>query len=235
MKRVVIFGGGDQARTAYVYLSEDSPHEVAAFTAHDAKDADQTLMGVRMVPFATLEEHYPPDEFAIFIAIGYRRVNRNRAEVFDECVRRGYELISYVSSRASHSSKLALGRNCFILENCAIQPFVSIGDNVVISAGSIIGHDCVIGDHCFIAPGVVITGGVTVGPYCFVGANATLRNGVRVGRECVIGAGAIILKDTKDREVYLVKGTDPSSISASALSSFVGTHERRRLARRSTT
>lgn len=38
MKRVVIFGGGDQARTAYVYLSEDSPHEVVAFTAHDAKE-----------------------------------------------------------------------------------------------------------------------------------------------------------------------------------------------------
>lgn len=232
MKRVVIFGGGDQARTAYVYLSEDSPHEVVAFTAHDARGDGQTLMGLQMVPFGTLEEYYPPDQYALFIAIGYRRVNRNRADVFDECSRRGYELISYVSSRASHCSDMVIGRNCFILENCAIQPFAKIGDNVVISAGSVIGHDAVIGDHCFIAPGVVITGGVTIGPYSFIGANATLRNGVRIGRECVIGAGALILKDTREREVYLVKGTEPSSISASALSLFVGNHERRRLARR---
>ena len=32
---VVIFGLGDFARIASVYLEEDSPHKVVAFTAHE--------------------------------------------------------------------------------------------------------------------------------------------------------------------------------------------------------
>ena len=37
--RVVLFGTGDFARVASVYLAEDSPHEVVAFTVHDARAA----------------------------------------------------------------------------------------------------------------------------------------------------------------------------------------------------
>lgn len=232
MSKVVIFGGGDQARTAFVYLTEDSPHEVAAFTAHNVNGGGGELLGRELVPFAQLEERYPPEEFDIFIAIGYGRVNHDRADVYDECLRRGYRLISYVSSRSTHFGEIQMGRNCFILENCSIQPFVTIGNNVVISAGSIIGHDVVIGDHCFIAPGVVIPGGVVIGPYCFIGANATLRNGLRIAQECIIGAGAVVLKDTKPSEVYIVEGTGPASVSAPALGSFVSSGPRRRVPRR---
>ena len=47
-KPVVIFGTGDFARVASVYLAVDSPHEVAAFTevfdvTGHAEDADQRV------------------------------------------------------------------------------------------------------------------------------------------------------------------------------------------------
>ena len=35
MSRVVLFGTGDFARIAHVYLREDSPHEVVAFSVDE--------------------------------------------------------------------------------------------------------------------------------------------------------------------------------------------------------
>ena len=49
MKQVVIFGTGDFAQVAYVYLSKDSPHRVAAFTVHEKYIAERTLLGLESI------------------------------------------------------------------------------------------------------------------------------------------------------------------------------------------
>ncbi len=119
----------------------------------------------------------------------------------------------------THWGEITIGENCFVLENTVIQPFTHIGNDVVIGPNATIGHDVVIGDHCFIAPGTVITGHVTIGPYCFIGASAIIRNSVTIAPECTIGAGALIMKDTKQQEVYLVKGTEPAPTTSADVQS----------------
>jgi hypothetical protein len=52
-------------------------------------------------PFETLEETNPPERFAMYVAIGFSQVNKARAEVYEQCKRRGYELISYEPRRPS--------------------------------------------------------------------------------------------------------------------------------------
>jgi sugar O-acyltransferase (sialic acid O-acetyltransferase NeuD family) len=134
-------------------------------------------------------------------------VNKARAGVYERCKDRGYELISYVNSRATRWGALEIGDNCFVLEENVIQPNVRIGDDVILWSGNHVGHDSEIGDHCFIASHAVISGNVRIGPYCFVGVNATVRDGVTVAPECVIGAGAVIMRDTERGGVYSVRGT----------------------------
>jgi sugar O-acyltransferase (sialic acid O-acetyltransferase NeuD family) len=220
MKKVVIFGTSDFAQVAYVYLSKDSPYEVAAFTVNEQYIGEKKLLGLDVVPFERLEESHPPDRFAMFVAIGFKRVNKARAEVYHACKNRGYELISYISSKATQWGEIEIGDNCFIFENNVIQPFVKIGSNVIIWSGNHIGHHSSIGDHCFIASHAVISGHAKIGPYCFVGVNTTFRDGVTVAPECVIGAGAIILKDTKEKGVYAVKTTEPANVLSDELKSF---------------
>jgi acetyltransferase-like isoleucine patch superfamily enzyme len=70
-------------------------------------------------------------------------------------------------------------------------------------SGNQVGHNSVIKDHCFVASQVVVSGNVTIEPNCFLGVNSTIRDGITVARECLIGAGALILKDTREREVYV--------------------------------
>ena len=209
--QVVIFGTGDYARTAAIYLQEDSAFEVVAFTVDAERIETAELEGIPVVPFEELERAYAPSDHAMLVAIGFSRVNRARAEVYERCKERGYELITYVNSRATSWGRLELGDNCFVFEENVIQPNVRIGNDVVLWSGNHVGHDSEIGDHCFIASHAVISGNVRIGPYCFVGVNATLRDGITIAPECVIGAGALVMRDTERGEIYSVRGTEPST------------------------
>jgi sugar O-acyltransferase (sialic acid O-acetyltransferase NeuD family) len=209
VKPVVIFGVGDFARIAAVYLREDSDFDVAAFTVDEQYIVETELLGLPVLPFENLGRTHRPDDYAMFVAIGFSRVNKMRTEVYHRCKALGYELISYVSSAAHVLVPVEMGDNCFVFEANVIQPFVRLGNNVILWSGNHIGHDSVIGDHCFIASHAVISGNVTIGESCFVGVNATFRDAINVAPECVIGAGAVVMGDTERGAVLAVRGTEP--------------------------
>ena len=219
-KRVVIFGLGDLARLAALYFEKDSPYDVVAFTAHQEYITNANWLGRPVVPFEQLNALYPPSECCLFVGIGFRGVNRARADIYESCKSKGYDLISYLSSRAINLSQTKIGENCFILEGAIIQPFVTIGNDVIIWAGSHIGHDSVIGDHTFIAPCAAVSGNVRIERYCFIGINATLRDGISIGEGCVIGAGVTILRNTQAGMVYAAPSVEPTQIPACGLRGF---------------
>lgn len=211
--KVIIFGTGSFAQLVHFFLQKDSPHEVVGFTVNESHISGKELMGLPVLPFETLERTHPPDAFKMYVAVGYRKVNQIRAAIYSEAKRKGYELVSYISSQCSYWGE-SVGDNCFIFEDNTIQPFVKIGSDVIMWSGNHIGHHSSIGDHCFISSHVVISGHVNVGPYCFIGVNATTRDSISIGESCVIGAGSLIMKSTKNKEVYITKRTYPDSRSS---------------------
>lgn len=216
-KKVIIFGPGDFGQVVHFYLTNDSNYKIEAFTAHKEKIKNNELFNLPIVPFEDLEKLYPPNEYSMFIAIPYTNLNQTRAEIFEQAKKKGYELISYINSKAIYWDDVKIGENCFILENNVIQPYVEIGDDVIIWSGNHIGHHSKIKDHCFIASHVVISGKVTIEPHCFIGVNATIRDGINIGKKCVIGAGCIILSSTKDYEVYKSRQSEKLPYSSDKL------------------
>jgi sugar O-acyltransferase (sialic acid O-acetyltransferase NeuD family) len=210
MSKVVVFGTGGFAEVVWFYLTHDSEHEVVAFTAHQAHIGQAEMMGLPVVPFETLAETHPPDTHEMYVAVGYKGVNRVRAAICDEARAKGYRLITYISSKATHWGDTKIGDNCFIFEDNTIQPFVTIGDDVIMWSGNHIGHHSTIGSHCFITSHVVVSGFCKVGDYSFIGVNATLRDSITIGEANVIGGGAIIMKSTEDKAVFVPQRTDPS-------------------------
>lgn len=200
---MIIFGAGDIARLAHYYFTRDSEHEVTAFTVDEKYRRGDTFLDLPLRPFEEVVELYPPQDYKMFVALSYAKMNKTRAEKYYRAKECGYELVSYVSSRCSFLTDNPVGDNCFILEDNTIQPFVRIGSNVTLWSGNHIGHDSVIEDHCFLASHIVVSGYVRIHPYCFIGVNATLRNSIEVARETLIGAGAVIMKDTVEKGVYL--------------------------------
>lgn len=200
---IVIFGAGDIARLADNYFSNDSEHRVVAFAAdHDYLKGD-TFLGRPLIDFALAIERFPPPDFGMFIALSYTDMNRARAAKCAEARARGYTLVSYVSSRCTYLAEQPAGANCFILEDNTVQPFVDIGDNVVMWSGNHIGHDVVVEDHCFISSHVVLSGHVHVEKYCFLGVNSAVGPTVRLRESTLLGAGAVVLADTEPESVHV--------------------------------
>jgi len=219
-KKVIIFGTGDFGKVVHFYLTRDSQHEIVAFTANDWAIKEKKMFDLPVVSFEDIDKKFPVDEFSMFIAVPYSNLNKTRAKIFDEAKSKGYHLISYINSKAIFWDDVKLGENCFILEGNVIQPFVEIGNDVIIWSGNHIGHHSKIGDHCFLASHVVISGKVTIDPFCFLGVNSTIRDGIHISRDCVIGAGAVILKDTKQGEVYTTNSTKLLEVKSDSLKSL---------------
>lgn len=202
-EKIVLFGNSVFAENMHFLLTHDSPFEVAAFTVDGKYIKDDKLFGVPVVPFETVESLFPPSEYKMSVPISFQGVNRLREEKYFQAKTKGYQLINYVSSKATSYSGLIVGDNCIILENSVIAPYVEIGNDVIVASGAMIGHHAVLKDHCFIAPGAIILGGATVEEYCLIGANATVKEEVKVARECLVGSGVSITRNTQERGVYI--------------------------------
>lgn len=202
MSKIILFGAGSQAEVAHFYFTHDTPHEVVAFTVHERYLEQRELCGLPVVPFESIAATHPPSDYKMFVAVGYRKVNAVRAAVYAEAKAKGYELVSYVSSKCTHWPNLKIGDNCFILEDNTLQPFVTIGNDVFLWSGNHIGHHASIGDHCFISSHVVVSGHVKVGACTFIGVNTTIRDSISIGESCILGAGSLIMRPCRDREVY---------------------------------
>jgi UDP-3-O-[3-hydroxymyristoyl] glucosamine N-acyltransferase len=156
----------------------------------------------------------------MFIPISFKKMNHLRAAKYEDAKSRGYELISYVSSRATTFPDFNCGDNCFIFEDNTIQPFVVIGNDVVMWSGNHIGHHTVIGDHVMITGHVVISGACTVEPFTFFGANATVRDETVIAHDTLVGMGSVIARDTKEFEIYRADGTRPAAVRSNRLRSI---------------
>jgi sugar O-acyltransferase (sialic acid O-acetyltransferase NeuD family) len=219
-KRIVIFGVGQWAELAHFYFTHDSPHEVVAFTLDREYLEQERFHDLPVVPFEDVEERYPPTEVSLFVPISFKRMSHARAERVEDAKAKGYELVSYVSSKATTFPDFACGENCFILEDNTIQPYVTIGRNVVMWSGNHIGHHTLIEDHVMITSQVVISGACRIGEHSFFGVNATVRDETVIGRETIVGAGTAIMADTEPFSVYKVKGTEPAGFRSDQLRSL---------------
>ena len=203
MAKLVIFGAGEIAELAHFYFTSDSEHEVVAFTVDKAFRNEDSFLDLPLVDFEEVTELYSPEEYAMFVALSYVKMNQVRAEKYRNAKALGYPIVSYVSSRCTYLSETPCGENCFILEDNTIQPFVTIENNVTLWSGNHIGHGSTLEDHVNVTSHVVISGNCRIGSYTFIGVNATLRNSINVAPHTLIGAGAILMHDTKEKEVYL--------------------------------
>lgn len=203
MTKVVIFGNGAIAQLAHYYFTTDSAYEVVAFTVDKDYITESTFEGKPIVSFETIEQHYPPNEYNMFIAVSYAKLNKVRAQKYTDAKTKGYKLVSYISSKCNVLTTYPIGDNCFILEDNTIQPFVKIGNNISLWSGNHIGHHSEIQDHNFISSHVVVSGHCVIESNCFIGVNSTLAHNVTIAKETLIGAGAVIAKSTEQGGVYV--------------------------------
>jgi len=197
-KKIVIFGTQDFAQLAKFYLDTDSDFNPVAFAVHKEQKTEKTLHSLPVVDFESIEKKYPPNRFKFFAPLAD---NKLREQIYKEAAKKGYEFISYISSKATVLTK-DIGKNCFILEDNTIQPFVKIGDNVIMWSGNHIGHHSIIKPYTFFSSHVVLSGHCTVKPHCWFGVNSTIRDGLTIAEGTFVAMSACLTKNTEPWALY---------------------------------
>lgn len=209
MAQVIIFGVLDTAELAHFYLTHDSEHEVVAFTVNREYISDPSFHGLPVVAFEDVETLFSPNDYHFFAPMTGRNMNRNRERVYLEAKAKGYRFISYISSKATLFGN-QIGENCFILEDNTIQPFTTIGNNVVLWSGNHIGHHGQIKDHVFFTSHVVMSGHCVIESYCFFGVNSTIRDYLHVAEGTLLGMASALYKNSDPWGVYI--GNPPKKL-----------------------
>lgn len=215
-KKLIIFGLSNIAECAYEYFAHDSDYEVCAFCVDKSyiKYGQIEHFGLPIIAFEDVLNFYSPQDYSFFVAITSRALNRLRTQKVQAVKDKGYSLASYISSRAFVWPNVKIGEHVCIQEHNTVQPFVEIGNNVVLWAGNHIGHNTVIEDNCFIASHVVISGDCRIGKNSFIGVNAAIANNVTIGRDNFIGMGVSILRDTEEDKIYKPAKSEQVGLSA---------------------
>jgi sugar O-acyltransferase (sialic acid O-acetyltransferase NeuD family) len=202
MAKVIIFGVLDTAELAHYYLEHDSEHEVAAFAVNREYIKEDHFHGLPVVAFEDVENIFSPAEYSFFAPMTGRNMNRNRELIYKQAKAKGYQFISYVSSHATLFNN-KIGENCFILEDNTIQPFTTIGNNVVMWSGNHIGHHGEIKDHVFFTSHVVMSGHCVIESYSFFGVNSTIRDYMHIEQGTLVGMASAVTKDTEEWGIYI--------------------------------
>ena len=197
MKNTVIFGNRDIAELAHYYLTIDSPNKPIAFCVESAYIKEDKFCNLPVVPFEEVEKIYPPDDFNFYAPIYASDMNRLKDRMTTAIKEKGYELISYISSKA-HVWNAEIGENAFVLEGSNIQPFCKVGKNLVMWSSSHIGHHSKVGDNVFISTNVVVCGHNEIGDFCFLGTNSTTKDGINVAPYTFVGQDSSIIKSIKE-------------------------------------
>ena len=75
-QKLVIIGDSAFAEIAYEYFTHDSEYEVAAFAVEREFIKKESLFGLPVVPFETVETHFPPATHRFYAALVYTQKNR---------------------------------------------------------------------------------------------------------------------------------------------------------------
>jgi len=212
-RKLVIVGDSAFAEIAKEYFDADTEYQVVGFAVEAAFRKRDELLGLPVVDFEVVNDFFSSDNHSIHVAVTYANLNRLRARLATASKDKGYALASYISPRAFIWRNVTLGEHCFIFEDNTIQPFVSIGNNVVMWSGNHIGHHTIVRDNVFLSSHAVVSGFCDVGENCFIGVNAALSNNITVAPDCWLGPGTVVLANTEPGQLIRAEASKPAKVS----------------------
>lgn len=111
----------------------------------------------------------------------------------------GFDPESGFRSRWAHSGEVFLSDDVEVGANTCIDGGTIgrtfVGKNTKIDNLVHVGHNATIGDNVLIVAGTVVGGSCEIGSNVYIGEGVKIRDHVKIGNNVVIGQGANILKD----------------------------------------
>jgi sugar O-acyltransferase (sialic acid O-acetyltransferase NeuD family) len=204
-----VFGTGLAAECVVAQLGNDSIEGICIDDEYFYSGSK--LLGYEIVPLSEVISKSSTRE--LFVATGYKNLNRNRALTTKKLRELGFSLVNIIADACS-LKYINLGENNFIMDGANIQPHVEIKDNVFVWSGATVCHHVRIGSNVWVTAGSTIAGNTSVGSNIFIGANATIASGLTLGSNIFIGAGSLVTSDLPSNSVVIAKGSEYLGVPA---------------------
>ena len=200
-KKIIIIGAGGHSKVI-ADIIEKSKDIVLGFL-DDNKEKDEIIIKEKECKvIGKIEECVKIQEenkdIQFVIGIGDNKTRKNIAN--------RYNNLKYYT--AIHpSSQIALdveiGQGTVIMANTCLNTSAKIGKHCIINTASVIEHDNEINDYVHISPNATLCGTVKIGELTHIGAGATIKNNTNICSNCIIGCGAVVVKDIKEKGIYV--------------------------------
>lgn len=100
-----------------------------------------------------------------------------------------------ISTGATISDKVKMGRGCIICTNSILTVDICLGDFVTINLDCTVGHDAVLEDFVTLYPSVNVSGNVHIKSETEIGTGTQIIQGLNIGANTIVGAGAVIIRE----------------------------------------
>jgi sugar O-acyltransferase (sialic acid O-acetyltransferase NeuD family) len=215
MKKILLFGGGNQVHYTIDIIEKENKYEIAGIidSVHPigSERYGYKVLG-RQDNLISIVDKYKID--AGLITIGD---NWSRSIVYNAIIQQmpSFEFINAIHPSVIIGKNVELGFGIVMMAGVIVNPLAKIGNFTFFATGCQIEHDCIIEDYASVSAGSVMGGYVTVGKFSAITLGVTILDRLKIGENSVIGSGSLVLKDIPDN--VLAHGNPINKVRARAI------------------
>jgi acetyltransferase-like isoleucine patch superfamily enzyme len=215
MKKILLFGGGNQVHYTIDIIEKENKYEIAGIidSVHPigSERYGYKVLG-RQDNLISIVDEYKID--AGLITIGD---NWSRSIVYNAIIQQmpSFEFINAIHPSVIIGKNVELGFGIVMMAGVIVNPLAKIGNFTFFATGCQIEHDCIIEDYASVSAGSVMGGYVTVGKFSAITLGVTILDRLKIGENSVIGSGSLVLKDIPDN--VLAHGNPINKVRARAI------------------
>ena len=196
-RRVFVAGAGGHGKVVIDALLSVGDVEIAGVIDDDEQKLGQHVLGIPIVG-STAELTFLAPKYGVAgvaLAIGNNYI---REQKFRKVKNAGLSALRVIHPSACISRFVSLGEGVVVLAGSVINPGSVLEDNVCVNTCASVDHDNHLKHSCHVYPNAALAGGVCIGEFSYIGTGATVVPNCRIGRFAYVGAGAVVIKDVEE-------------------------------------
>jgi sugar O-acyltransferase (sialic acid O-acetyltransferase NeuD family) len=198
MKKIVLFGGGNQVHYTLDIIEKQGLYKVIGIidSVHDigSERFGYKVIG-RQEDIKSLIEEYGIE--GGIITIGDNWIRYYVSQQIKSLVR-DFEFVNAIHPSVVIGNNVQIGTGVVAMAGVIINPMAKIGNHTFFATGSQIEHDCIIEDFASVSAGSILGGYVQIKKYSAITLNVTILDRLIIGENCVVGSGSLVLRDIPD-------------------------------------
>ncbi len=204
MKDLIIIGAGGVGRETALIVEEinevSDEWNLLGFIDENASLHHKMINDYPVLGNLEFLKEYEREVFVV-CAISNYEVKRKKVALLTQ--NKNIKFATLIHPSVKLNRFIQIGEGCIIYPDVLMTTNIEIGNHVIISSKTGIGHDSIMEDYCSLLWGVNISGNVRVGEGVLLGSGAIVIQNIEIGKDVTIGAGAVVTRSINEYGIFV--------------------------------